>query len=101
MQKENFKKGAIVKVKLWGARGTIAIPRPETHRYGVNTPCVQVDAADAEPLILDEVMGLHWLGDALGKGIFGKGQGSPAHQPHALEPYPGHSFLYAHARARQ
>ncbi|MFT5088969.1 MAG: phosphoribosyl 1,2-cyclic phosphodiesterase [Candidatus Latescibacterota bacterium] len=75
MQKENFKKGAIVKVKLWGARGTIAIPRPETRRYGVNTPCVQVDAADAEPLILDGGMGLHWLGDALGKGIFGKGQG--------------------------
>lgn len=64
-----------MKVTLWGARGSIAIPHPETRHYGVNTPCVQIDAADAEPLILDAGMGLHWLGDALGKGVFGKGKG--------------------------
>jgi phosphoribosyl 1,2-cyclic phosphodiesterase len=64
-----------VKVKLWGARGTISIPRPETRRYGVNTPCIQVDTAGEDPLILDGGMGLHWLGDALAKGAFGKGQG--------------------------
>lgn len=64
-----------MKVTLWGARGSIAIPHPATRHYGVNTPCVQIDAVGEDPLILDAGMGLHWLGNALGKGIFGKGKG--------------------------
>ncbi len=64
-----------MKVTLWGARGSIAIPSPETRHYGVNTPCVQIDAAGAEPLILDGGMGLHWLGNTLAQGAFGSGKG--------------------------
>ena len=35
-----------VKVKVWGARGSVPAPGPETMRYGGNTSCVQVTLAD-------------------------------------------------------
>ena len=36
-----------MKVKVWGARGSIPAPGPETTRYGGNTSCVQVTLDDA------------------------------------------------------
>jgi len=64
-----------VKVTLWGARGGMTIPRPETQVHGVNTLCVQVESEGEAPIILDGGMGLHWLGHTLAQGAFGKGQG--------------------------
>ena len=33
-------------VRFWGVRGSIAAPGPRTARYGGNTPCVEIRAAD-------------------------------------------------------
>src|SRR4029450_8046219 len=42
-----------MKVKVWGARGSVPAPGPEMNRYGGNTSCVQVTLSDGETLILD------------------------------------------------
>jgi phosphoribosyl 1,2-cyclic phosphodiesterase len=51
-----------VKVKIWGARGSIPAPGPETLRYGGNTSCVQLTLADGSTLILDAGSGIRSLG---------------------------------------
>ena len=40
-----------VKVKLWGTRGSVPSPGPETTRYGGNTSCVQVTLSDGTILV--------------------------------------------------
>ncbi len=64
-----------MKITLWGARGDVSAIHPDRSRYGVSTPCVLVEHSDADPIILDGGIGLHWLGNALMAGAFGKGQG--------------------------
>jgi phosphoribosyl 1,2-cyclic phosphodiesterase len=54
-----------VKVKLWGARGSIPSPGPETLRYGGNTSCVQVTLSDGTTIVLDAGTGIRNLGLAL------------------------------------
>lgn len=54
-----------MKVKLWGTRGSLASPGPETARYGGNTSCVQVVGADGTVLVLDAGTGIRRLGAAL------------------------------------
>jgi phosphoribosyl 1,2-cyclic phosphodiesterase len=54
-----------VKVKLWGARGSIPAPGPETLRYGGNTSCVQLTLDDGSTLVLDGGTGIRSLGIAL------------------------------------
>lgn len=54
-----------MKVTLWGTRGSLAAPGPETARYGGNTACVQVIGADGTVLALDAGTGLRRLGVAL------------------------------------
>jgi phosphoribosyl 1,2-cyclic phosphodiesterase len=54
-----------MKVKIWGARGSIPAPGPETTRYGGNTSCVQVTLADGSVLVLDGGTGIRSLGLAL------------------------------------
>ena len=39
-----------MKVKLWGTRGSIPSPGPETIRYGGNTSCVGVTLSDGSLL---------------------------------------------------
>jgi phosphoribosyl 1,2-cyclic phosphodiesterase len=51
-----------VNVKIWGARGSIPAPGPETTRYGGNTSCVQVTLADGAMLVLDGGTGIRSLG---------------------------------------
>jgi phosphoribosyl 1,2-cyclic phosphodiesterase len=51
-----------VKVKVWGARGSIPSPGPETTRYGGNTSCVQVTLSDGTILVLDAGTGIRTLG---------------------------------------
>jgi len=51
-----------VKVKIWGARGSIPAPGPETTRYGGNTSCVQLTLTDGSTLILDAGSGIRSLG---------------------------------------
>jgi phosphoribosyl 1,2-cyclic phosphodiesterase len=54
-----------VKVDLWGTRGSIPSPGPETIRYGGNTSCVGVTLADGSLLALDAGTGIRTLGLAL------------------------------------
>ena len=51
-----------MKVKLWGTRGSIATPGPETTRYGGNTSCVQVSGSAGTVLVLDAGTGIRQLG---------------------------------------
>lgn len=54
-----------MRVKVWGARGSIPAPGPETMRYGGNTSCVELGLADGSTLILDAGTGIRNLGLAL------------------------------------
>jgi phosphoribosyl 1,2-cyclic phosphodiesterase len=58
-----------MKVKVWGARGSVPAPGPEMNRYGGNTSCVGVTLADGEVLILDAGTGIRTLGFALAAGM--------------------------------
>jgi len=51
-------------VRLWGTRGSVASPGPETVRYGGNTACVEVRTDDAL-LVLDAGTGIRRLGSSL------------------------------------
>jgi phosphoribosyl 1,2-cyclic phosphodiesterase len=55
-----------VHVKVWGARGSVPSPGPETVRYGGNTSCVQVTLEDGTILVLDAGTGIRNLGIMLG-----------------------------------
>jgi phosphoribosyl 1,2-cyclic phosphodiesterase len=54
-----------MKVKVWGARGSIPAPGPETMRYGGNTSCIEVTLSDGSTLILDAGTGIRNLGLSL------------------------------------
>ena len=54
-----------MQVKLWGTRGSIPSPGPETIRYGGNTSCVGVTLSDGSLLALDAGTGIRNLGLAL------------------------------------
>ena len=56
-------------VTLWGTRGSLASPGPETSRYGGNTACVEVRGEDGALLVLDAGTGMRRLGVALGPEI--------------------------------
>ena len=55
-----------MKATIWGARGSIPAPGPETMRYGGNTSCVQVTLSDGTLLVLDAGTGIRTLGLGLG-----------------------------------
>jgi phosphoribosyl 1,2-cyclic phosphodiesterase len=57
-----------VNVKIWGARGSVPAPGPETMHYGGNTSCVEVTLSDGSTLILDAGTGIRPLGLALVPG---------------------------------
>jgi phosphoribosyl 1,2-cyclic phosphodiesterase len=51
-----------VRVTLWGTRGSLAVPGPETVRYGGNTACVEVRGKRNALLVLDAGTGIQRLG---------------------------------------
>ena len=51
-----------MKVRVWGARGSVPAPGRETMRYGGNTSCVQVTLEDGSLLVLDAGTGIRSLG---------------------------------------
>ena len=51
-----------MRVKVWGARGSVPAPGPHMNRYGGNTSCVQVTLDSGEELILDAGTGIRTLG---------------------------------------
>lgn len=58
-----------MKVSLWGTRGSLASPGPETARYGGNTSCVQVVGKEGTMLVLDAGTGIRRLGRALPRSV--------------------------------
>jgi phosphoribosyl 1,2-cyclic phosphodiesterase len=56
-----------MRVTLWGTRGSLASPGPETARHGGNTACVEVRGNDGSVLILDAGTGIRRLGKSLPK----------------------------------
>ena len=52
-------------VRLWGTRGSLASPGPETAHYGGNTSCVEVRGATGTVLVLDAGTGIRALGATL------------------------------------
>ena len=51
-----------MRVKVWGARGSIPSPGPETTRFGGNTSCVEITLSDGTTIVLDAGTGLRNLG---------------------------------------
>jgi phosphoribosyl 1,2-cyclic phosphodiesterase len=51
-----------VRIRIWGARGSIPAPGPRTARYGGNTSCVQLTLSDGSVLVLDAGSGIRDLG---------------------------------------
>jgi phosphoribosyl 1,2-cyclic phosphodiesterase len=57
-----------MKLSFWGTRGSIAVPGPDTLRYGGNTTCLCLEIEGQPPLILDAGTGIRALGLRLAQG---------------------------------
>src|SRR5919204_3946779 len=51
-----------MRLKVWGARGSVPAPGPEMNRYGGNTSCIELTLDSGEHLILDAGTGIRTLG---------------------------------------
>jgi phosphoribosyl 1,2-cyclic phosphodiesterase len=51
-----------VRLKIWGCRGSVSVPGPDTVTYGGNTSCVEVMLEDGAALVLDAGTGIRALG---------------------------------------
>jgi phosphoribosyl 1,2-cyclic phosphodiesterase len=51
-----------LRLKIWGCRGSVATPGPETVTYGGNTSCVEVLLESDAALVLDAGTGIRELG---------------------------------------
>ena len=54
-----------MRATLWGTRGSLATPGPETSRYGGNTSCVGVRGREGTVLVLDAGTGIRRLAATL------------------------------------
>lgn len=54
-----------MRIVVWGARGSVPAPGPETQRYGGNTACVEVRGDDGTLLILDAGTGIRRMGESV------------------------------------
>jgi phosphoribosyl 1,2-cyclic phosphodiesterase len=54
-----------MRLKIWGCRGSVPTPGPETVHYGGNTSCVEVSLDDGAVLVLDAGTGIISLGPEL------------------------------------
>ena len=59
-----------MKLKIWGCRGSVPSPGPDTVEYGGNTSCVEVVMDDGTALVLDAGSGIRALGvDLARRGV--------------------------------
>ena len=56
-----------MKARVWGCRGSLASPGPETVRYGGNTSCLELRLADGTLVVLDAGTGIRMLGVSMAK----------------------------------
>lgn len=54
-----------MKLTFWGTRGSIAVPGPDTLRFGGNTTCVQLSIDGCPTVIIDAGTGIRALGNLL------------------------------------
>ena len=54
-----------MRVTVWGCRGSIPSPGPETASYGGNTSCIEVSLENGAVFVLDAGTGIRELGDDL------------------------------------
>jgi phosphoribosyl 1,2-cyclic phosphodiesterase len=54
-----------MKARIWGCRGSLATPGPETVRYGGDTSCVEVRTPSGRLIVLDAGTGIRQLGLSL------------------------------------
>jgi len=54
-----------MRIGVWGTRGSIATPGPQTARYGGNTACVTVEGPAGTVLVLDAGTGIRIAGDVV------------------------------------
>lgn len=58
-----------MRVRLWGTRGSLPTPGPETMRYGGNTSCVELRGTEGTLLILDAGTGIRRLASVVPPGM--------------------------------
>jgi phosphoribosyl 1,2-cyclic phosphodiesterase len=58
-----------MQVRVWGCRGSVAVPGPDTVRYGGNTSCVEVRLASGHVVILDAGTGMRPLGVSMQRDL--------------------------------
>ena len=58
-----------MKLKVWGARGSVPAPGPEMNRYGGNTSCVELELSDGSKLIIDAGTGIRSLGVGIARSL--------------------------------
>lgn len=51
--------------RVWGCRGSLPTPGPQTVTYGGNTSCLELRLADGSLVVLDAGTGARFLGDAI------------------------------------
>ncbi len=56
-----------MRATVWGCRGSLATPGPETVVYGGNTSCLSLELSDGTPVVLDAGTGILRLGAELAK----------------------------------
>jgi phosphoribosyl 1,2-cyclic phosphodiesterase len=56
-----------MRLTIWGCRGSVPTPGPDTVRYGGNTSCVEVSLEDDTALVLDAGTGIRSLGVELAR----------------------------------
>jgi phosphoribosyl 1,2-cyclic phosphodiesterase len=54
-----------MRARIWGCRGSVAVPGADTVKYGGNTSCVEVRLASGHALVLDAGTGMRPLGVAM------------------------------------
>ena len=54
-----------MRAKIWGCRGSLAAPGPETIRYGGNTSCFELRLSDGSLVLLDAGTGIRPFGIAI------------------------------------
>jgi phosphoribosyl 1,2-cyclic phosphodiesterase len=59
-----------MRLKIWGCRGSVPTPGPETVHYGGNTSCIEVSLDDGAVIVLDAGTGIIQLGlELLERGV--------------------------------
>lgn len=58
-----------MRARVWGCRGSLAAPGPETVRYGGNTSCLEVRLGDGRLIVLDAGTGIRTLGMKLAEDL--------------------------------